>query len=452
MKPSPLRVTMLASVAAFVVQLDGSALNVALPTLGQEFGAPLALLQWIVDAYTLTYACLLLSAGAASDRFGASRVFAWGLGLFAFASVLCALSPSAELLIAGRVLQGAAGSILIPSSLALIHHVHGDEEGARIKAIGWWTAGGGVAITAGPVVGGLCMAYFGWRSIFLINMPICAVGMAFASCLPSACPTEERPPVRDRPGQVLAAVAMFGLVGGIIEGGSRGFGSGSALAGLTAFVAVGVLFLRREARVPYPVLPLSIFQARAARAAIAAGFVLSFCAFGLVFALSVYYQLVQRYSAIETGLAFVPFALSITVANVVGSGIAARIGAARTIVGALAASTLGFVLLLKMQPSSSYLEMLAAQIIVRLGIGAAVPLTTAMLLSATSRAQSGIASAGLNAIRQTGAALGVAVFGAFMNTDPVRGFEFAIELAVALLLAVTIGAAASLLRLELAIR
>jgi DHA2 family methylenomycin A resistance protein-like MFS transporter len=431
---------MLASVAAFVVQLDGSALNVALPTLGQEFGAPLAVLQWIVDAYTLTYACLLLSAGAVSDRFGAPRVFAWGLGLFAIASMLCAVSPQAALLIAGRVLQGAAGSILIPSSLALIHHVHGEDEGARVKAIGWWTAGGGVAITAGPVVGGLCIGYLGWRSICLVNIPICLAGIAFASRLPAGRLTQSVP-LRDRLGQFLAAVSMFGLVGGIIEGGSRGFASSIALAGLAVFITAGALFLHREAHVPFPVLPLSLFQARTACAAIAAGFVLSFCAFGLVFALSVYYQFVQRYSAIETGLAFVPFALGITVANVIGSSVAARIGMARTIIAALAAAALGYALLLRMEPSSTYLEMLAAQTIARFGIGAAVPLTTAMLLSATSRAQSGIASAGLNAVRQTGAALGVAMFGAFMNTDPVYGFELAIELAAGLLVAAMAGTA-----------
>jgi DHA2 family methylenomycin A resistance protein-like MFS transporter len=431
---------MLASVAAFVVQLDGSALNVALPTLGQEFSAPLAVLQWIVDAYTLTYACLLLSAGAASDRFGAPRVFAWGLGLFAIASMLCALSPGAELLIAGRVLQGAAGSILIPSSLALIHHVHGEDEGARIKAIGWWTAGGGVAITAGPVVGGLCIGYLGWRSIFLINIPICMAGMAFASRFPAGRLTQGVP-LRDRLGQILAAVSMFGLAGGIIEGGSRGFASGIALTGLAVFITAGALFLHREARVPFPVMPLSLFRTRTACAAIAIGFALSFCAFGLVFALSVYYQSVQRYSAIETGLAFVPFALGITVANVIGSSIAARIGMARTIVAALAAAALGYALLVRMEPSSTYLEMLTAQTIARLGVGGAVPLTTAMLLSATSRAQSGIASAGLNAVRQAGAALGVAMFGAFMSTDPVRGFEFAIELAAGLLVAAMVGAA-----------
>ena len=445
MKPSLRQVTVLASVAAFVVQLDGSALNVALPALGKEFGASLAILQWIVDAYTLTYACLLLSAGAASDRFGAPRLFAWGLGLFALASTLCALSPRAELLIAARVLQGIAGSVLIPSSLALIHHVHGDLEGARIKAIGWWTAAGGVAITAGPVVGGLCVGYLGWRSIFLINIPICIAAMAMASIFPAGRLTQSGPRPHDRLGQVLAAVSMFGLVGGIIEGGSQGFASPIALAGLALFVATGALFLRREARGPFPVLPRALFQARTARAAIIVGFVLSFCAFGLVFALSVYYQLVQRYSAIEAGLAFVPFALAITVANVIGSSIAARIGTARTIVGALAAATLGYALLLQMEPSSSYVAMLAAQIMARLGIGAAVPLTTAMLLSATPKAQAGIASAGLNAVRQTGAALGVAMFGAFMVGNPVHGFTFAIALAAGLLL-VAMSVAALLLR------
>lgn len=436
-----LQVTMLAGVAAFVVQMDGSALNVALPSLGQELAAPLALLQWIVDAYTLTYACFLLSAGAASDRFGAPRVFAWGLGLFAVASTLCALSPTAELLIAGRVLQGAAGSILIPSSLALIHHAYGDDEGGRIKAIGWWTAAGGVAITAGPVVGGLCVGYLGWRSIFLINIPICLAGIAFAARFPARRPAPGTSFLQDGLGQILAAISILGLIGGIIEGGSSGFVSGLPLAGLAVFVVAGALFLHRESRVPLPVLPLSLFQTRAACTAIVVGFVLSFCAFGLVFALSVYYQLVQRYSAIETGLAFVPFALGITAANLIGSAIAARIGSARTIAAALAAAALGYALLLRMEPSSSYLAMLPAQLVARFGIGAAVPLTTAMLLSATSRARSGIASAGLNAVRQTGAAIGVAVFGAFMNSDAAHGFEIAIGLASGLLLAVTAGAA-----------
>lgn len=442
MKQSRRQITLLASIAAFVVQLDGSALNVALPALGQEFSAPLAALQWVVDAYTLTYACLLLSAGATSDRFGAPRVFAWGLGLFAAASMLCVVSPRAEFLITARVLQGAAGSILIPSSLALIHHTHGDDEGARIKAIGWWTAGGGVAITAGPIVGGLCVGYAGWRTIFLINIPICIAGIAFASRLPvGRLAAQAGPFLRDRLGQIVASVSMFGLVGGIIEGGSKGFGSGVALAGFALFAAAGASFLRHEARVPFPVLPLSLFQERSACAAIAVGFVLSFSAFGIVFALSVYYQLVQGYSAIETGLAFIPFSLAITIANIIGSSAAATIGTARTIVGALAIAGIGHALLLGMEPSSTYVEMLLAQTMARLGIGAAVPLTTAMLLSATSKAQSGVASAGLNAIRQAGAALGVAIFGAFMNTDTVHGFQLAVGSAAGLLLAVMVGAA-----------
>lgn len=436
---SRVQITVLASVAAAVVQLDGSALNVALPTLGQIFGAPLGVLQWIVDAYTLTYACLLLSAGSASDRFGAPRLFTWGLGAFALASACCALSPRAEILILGRMLQGAAGSILIPSSLALVHQSFGDDNVGRTRAIGWWTAGGGAAITIGPIVGSLCVAYLGWRSIFLLNIPICIAGMVSASRLPTRSPQPDVPLGRSRSGQILAAVSMFGLVGGIIEAGSKGFDSGVAISGLAVFAAAGAAFAHRERLAPSPILPAILFRSGPGLSSLISGFVLSFCAFGLVFALSVYYQLVQKLSIVEAGLAFVPFALTITAANVIGGSLAAKVGAVRTMVGALTIAVIGYALLMWMEPSSSYLAMLPAQIIARLGTGAAVPLTTSILLSATPKAQSGIASAGLNAVRQAGAAIGVAIFGALMTANPVHGFKIVAGFSAVMLLATAVG-------------
>jgi DHA2 family methylenomycin A resistance protein-like MFS transporter len=438
---SPWKVTALASIAAFVVQLDGSALNVALPTVGRLFSAPLSELQWIVDAYTLAYSCLLLSAGAASDRFGARRLFVWGLGAFVIASTLCALAPNIEWLILGRVLQGAGGSILVPSSLALISQAYGDDRTARTKAVGWWTAGGGVAITAGPIVGGLFVGSVGWRGIFLVNIPICMAGIAFASQRLAARPASTVPLGHDRAGQALAAVAMLGLVGGIIEGGSRGWNPVAMFGGIAVFSAAGAIFLRQEGRVPCPVLPLSLFRDRATCTAMVIGVVLSFCSFGTVFALSVYYQFVQGYSAVQTGLAFIPFALTITAANLVGSTLASRIGSARTMIGSLIVGAVGYALLLRMEPSSTYASMLAAQVMVRLGIGATVPLTTSMLLSSVSAAQVGTASAALNALRQAGAAIGVAVFGALMATSPTWGFQVAILLSAGLLAGAAVVAA-----------
>ena len=394
-----------------------------------------------MDAYTLAYSCLLLSAGAASDRFGARRLFVWGLGAFVIASTLCALAPNIEWLILGRVLQGAGGSILVPSSLALISQAYGDDRTTRTKAVGWWTTGGGVAITAGPIVGGLFVGSVGWRGIYLVNIPICMAGIAFASQRLAARPASTVPLGHDRAGQALAAVAMLGLVGGIIEGGSRGWNPVSMFGGIAVFSAAGAIFLRQERRVPCPVLPLSLFRDRATCTAMVIGVVLSFCSFGTVFALSVYYQFVQGYSAVQTGLAFIPFALTITAANLVGSTLASRIGSARTMIGSLMVGAVGYALLLRMEPSSIYASMLAAQVMVRLGIGATVPLTTSMLLSSASAAQVGTASAALNALRQAGAAIGVAVFGALMATSPTWGFQVAALLSAGLLAGAAVVAA-----------
>lgn len=329
----------------------------------------------------------------------------------------------------------------MPSSLALISQAYGDDRTARTKAIGWWTAGGGVAITAGPIVGGLFVGSVGWRGIFLVNIPICVAGMAFASRRLAAQPTRAVQLGHDRGGQALAAVAMLGLVAGIIEGGSGGWNPAVMFGGIAVFMAAGAMFLRQEARVSYPVLPLSLFRDRPTCTAMVIGVVLSFCSFGTVFALSVYYQFVQGYSPVETELAFIPFALTITAANLVGSTLAARVGSARTMIGPLMVGAIGYALLLQMEPSSTYASMLTAQVMVRLGIGAAVPLTTSMLLSSVSAAQVGTASAALNGLRQAGAAIGVAVFGALMATSPTWGFQVTALLSARLLAAGAVVAA-----------
>ena len=248
-------------IAAFVVQLDGSVLNVALPQIGRSFGVPLAVLQWVVDAYWLLHACLLLSTGAASDRFGPRRVFVCGYGLFAAASVICALAPAPEMLIAGRALQGIGGSILVPSSLSLVNHACGDDHGLRTRAIGLWTASGGVAISAGPVIGGLFVSSLGWRSIFLVNISICLSGMWLALSYAERV-ARSAPRGFDWAGQILAIISLVGLVAGIIEGGSRGWNPQVVLLGMAIFVVFGAMFLRVEQRSPFPVLPLGLFRDR----------------------------------------------------------------------------------------------------------------------------------------------------------------------------------------------
>ena len=428
------------SIAAFVVQLDGSALNVALPQIGRSFGVPLTVLQWVVDAYALLFACLLLSTGAASDRFGPRRVFICGYGLFAAASIICALSPTPELLIAGRALQGIGGSILVPSSLSLINHACGDDQALRTRAIGLWTAGGGVAVSAGPVIGGIFVGSFGWRSIFLVNIPICLSGIWLALRYAERVAGSAARGF-DWPGQILAIISLLGLVAGIIEGGARGWNPQVVLLGMAIFFVFGAMFLRVEQRSPSPILPLGLFRERVFTCTLGVGFVLSFCAFGLVFALSIYFQNVLSYSPAEAGFAFVPFAVMVTVSNLIGSNAAARIGSGPAITTALVLAAIGFVAMTAMDAASTYGQILPAQLLARLGIGAAIPLTTSILLSAAAKSESGLASGVLNAVRQTGAAIGVAVFGALMIGDNVRGLRVGVMICAALLL-LAAGAAA----------
>lgn len=432
------------SIAAFVVQLDGSALNVALPQIGRSFGVPLAVLQWVVDAYTLLYACLLLSTGAASDRFGPRRVFICRYGLFAAASVICALSSTPEMLIAGRALQGIGGSILVPSSLSVINHACGDDHGLRTRAIGLWTAGGGVAISAGPVIGGFFVGSLGWRSIFLVNIPICLSGMWLALCYAERV-IRSAPRGFDWIGQILAIISLVGLVAGIIEGGARGWNPQVVLLGMAVFVVLGAMFLRVEQRSPFPVLPLGLFRKRIFSCILGVGFVLSYCTFGIIFALSIYFQNLLGYSPMETGFAFVPFALMTTVSNLIGSNSAARIGSRPAITAALVFAAVGFASMTAMGAASSYVQILPAQLLARLGAGAAIPLTTSISLSAAAKSESGLAVGVLNAVRQTGAAVGVAVFGALMIGDNVGGLRIGVMVCAALLL-LAAGAAAVIVR------
>jgi DHA2 family methylenomycin A resistance protein-like MFS transporter len=213
------------------------------------------------------------------------------------------------------------------------------------------------------------------------------------------------------------------------------------LLGMFTFVVFGAMFLRVERRSPSPVLPLGLFRERVFSCILGVGFVLSFCAFGIVFALSIYFQNVLGYSPVEAGLAFVPFALMITVSNLIGSNSAARIGSGAAITVALALAAIGFVLMTAVDAASTYVQMLPAQLLARLGVGAAIPLTTSILLSAAAKSESGLASGVLNAVRQTGAAVGVAVFGALMIGDNVRGLRVGAVVCAGLLL-LAAGAAA----------
>src|SRR5205809_2631629 len=286
-----------------VVQLDVTIVNTALHAIGSSLGGGVAALQWVVTAYTIAFAAFILTAGALGDRVGAKRIFIGGFALFTLASLACALAPSAMVLIAARSVQGLAAAILVPNSLALLSHAYADEK-ARGRAVGIWAAGASVALTAGPFVGGALITLVGWRSIFLVNLPIGLAGLWLAWRFAGET---TRSPGReiDLPGQITAIAALGFLAGAIIEGGSLGWRNPFVIAGFAAFAISAALLLWREARAPQPMLPLSLFRHRMFALTSLIGLLVNVAIYGLIFVLSLYFQQVNGLSPFATGLAFV---------------------------------------------------------------------------------------------------------------------------------------------------
>jgi DHA2 family methylenomycin A resistance protein-like MFS transporter len=434
-------ITAATSLGFAVVQLDGSILNVALPQIGAALSASVDGLQWTVDAYLLVFAALLLSAGALADRIGAKRAFMAGFAIFAVASLACGMANTTGVLISFRAMQGVGGALLVPCSLALINHACGDDMASRARAIGIWTAAGGVALAAGPVASGLLLSTLGWRSIFLANLPIAALGIWMTGRF--AVETD-RTAIRrgiDPAGQVLAIILLLGLVWAVIEVGSRGWSAWPVIAGfmVTATAALSLVLVERRAK--DPAIPLAFFNDMTFSIATIAGFLVSLAIYGLSFALSLYYQRVLSYTPAETGWAFVPFAVGVTVSNLTGGWLSAKSGARLPMAGGMALAAVGFAFLIGIGADTSYTSMLPAQLFIRFGIGLAVPPMTAALLATVPRSRSGSASGLLNAIRQAGAAIGVALFGTLIRGNMVEGLRVAIVISAGLLAVAAMAAA-----------
>jgi DHA2 family methylenomycin A resistance protein-like MFS transporter len=258
-KPS-LAVLLASSFACIIVQLDVTIVNVALPKMGAELGANVSALQWVVDAYMLGFAAFLLAAGVMGDKFGSKRVFLTGFGLFTLASIACAMAPSAMALNIARAVQGIGAALLVPSSLAILNFTYAHDRKMLAKAIGWWSAAGGMSIAAGPVIGGLLLSTAGWRSIFWVNVPICIAGFVLTCSVVPRMQSKEPAKHFDLPGQLLSVLALAGFVGAVFEVQALGFYSTVVQGGfIMAFVA-GAAFFIVESRVRAPMLPLKLFH------------------------------------------------------------------------------------------------------------------------------------------------------------------------------------------------
>jgi DHA2 family methylenomycin A resistance protein-like MFS transporter len=435
---SPTLVLIAALLGFFMVGLDVSAVNVALPAIGRSLGGATAGLQWIVDAYTLMFAALLISAGALSDRIGANRAFAGGLAVFAAASAACGLAPGLGFLVGARLIQGAAAAVQLPSSLALVRQAFPDPA-RRARAIARWTVGGAVSLAAGPVAGGALTSALGWRAIFFVNLP---VGIATLAVLTRAPRSPRRTARLDPAGQLTAVIALAALTFGVIEGGSGGFGRPVVLGCLLLSAVAMAAFVAVEARVADPMVPLRLFGSPTVTVCVVIGFAVNAAFYGVIFVLSLFFQEIRGLSPVSAGLMFLPMTAVMPFANLASARVAGRVGHWVPIaVGQLIAAG-GLLGLLAVHPRTDWLLIAALLIPLGAGGGFAVPSLTVVMLDAIPAEQAGMAAGVLNSSRQVGGALAVAVFGALVahRWSFASGMRASLLIAAILLLATTAAA------------
>jgi MFS transporter, DHA2 family, methylenomycin A resistance protein len=427
-----------------VVQLDVSVVNVAIKSIGSALGGGLSALQWVVNAYTIGFAAFILTAGALGDRIGARRVFVAGFVLFMVASVVCGLAPDLGVLIGARAVQGVGAAVLVPSSLTLLNHAY-TEPGARAHAVGLWLAGASLALSGGPLIGGVLIAVLDWRAIFFINVPVALVGIYLTLRYASET-SQSRDRGVDVGGQVLAVLTLTVLVAATIEGGSRGFGSPLVLAGFALAALAGAVFLAVEARGAAPMLPLGLFENRTFSVSAAIGLLINTAFYGLIFVFSLLFQREQGLTPLQTGLALAPIMIAITFSNLAAGRVNQRFGPRRTVSVAIVFVAVACVALLGVGASTGYAAMVVQLAALGAAAGSIIPVITSELLGSVDRTRSGVAAGTLNTLRQTGSAIGVALFGSLLagHSGFVSGVHASLAITVGL--CVAIAALAPLLR------
>jgi DHA2 family methylenomycin A resistance protein-like MFS transporter len=410
-----------------VIQLDVTIVNVALPAIQREIGGTLAGLQWVIDAYTLALASIMLTAGSTADRAGARKVFVIGLTMFAAGSAACAAAPALGVLIAARAVQGLGASALLPCSLALLVHQFPDPR-ARAHALGVWGAMGSLGVALGPVLGGALVAAAGWRSIFGVNVPVCLLTVVLLRRHVTESPLN---PARrlDLPGLLLGAASLAGLTAGFITAGQQGWLSPLPDALLAAGLAAAWLFVRAERRRPDPMLPLSLFRSRPLSGATAIGVLFNGCLYGALLCLSLFLQQSRHESVLVTGLLLLPMSVVVGVGSLASGRLTARLGPRPPMIAGLALAAAGAALLAAAGKSTSLVLIVAASALLGL-VSLAMPAMTAVVVGAAGPEHAGVASGILNAARQSGGALGVAVLGALLVTGPRHGLSLHLPLAV----------------------
>jgi MFS transporter, DHA2 family, multidrug resistance protein len=396
--------------ALMVLVVDNTVLNLAIPSLMRDLDATPADVQWIIDAYILVFAGLLLTAGSLSDRFGRRKMLILGLVLFGLASLLATLASNPWQLIACRALMGVGGSLLMPSTLSLLFTVFPPEE--QRKAMAGWSTVAMVGVVAGPTVGGVLLEHFWWGSIFLLNVPIAVLAIIGAVLLIP----ESRGPARavDPGGAVLSMVGMTALVWAIICIPADGLGSAKVLGGLAVGVVALTGFAVWEKRSAHPMVPLALFRDRNFSGTSFSIVLLSFTAGGLLLALTQYLQFVLGYSPLKAGLALIPYAASAMLFNGLGATLGKKLADRTLIAAGLVVIAAGFGILTQVSTTSGYGLLIVGLLVMGIGGGLAGPAAYTLLMQSVPAEHRGVGSAMNDTVQQTGAALSVAVLGSVL--------------------------------------
>lgn len=412
----------MACAGQFMVLLDSTIVGVALPDMQNRLHTHMSGLQWIVDAYVLLVAMLLLTGGVFADRFGRKRVYLSGVVVFTLASVLCAFAPSLGWLITGRVLQGVGAAALSPGSLALLAAAYPVPK-ERVKAIGLWAGISGIGLAAGPLAGGILVDAFDWRAIFLVNVPIGVVLLLAA--LPTLSESRNlAAPAIDVPGTVLSILGVGALTYGLIEGGAQGWTSGPILTSFVAAAVILVAFVVVEQRNPAPMMPLRMFRNSLFTVSNTAMVMVGFSLMGSVFFFSQFFVTVQGASILDSGLETLPISLGMAIVSPFAGRLAARYGFRIVVTAGMALAGVGLLTLGFVHADTGYGNVWWRLAITGAGFALSMSPLTGAAIQSVSPQEGGLASGISSTARQIGAVLGVAVLGAIVTGRESGGASF----------------------------
>jgi EmrB/QacA subfamily drug resistance transporter len=426
------------SVGLFMIMLDNTVVNVALPSIQRDLGADLPALQWIVTGYSLTFASLMLVGGKVADAYGRRRIFVLGIVVFTIASLLCGLATSSEMLIGARVLQGAGAALMNPATLSIIAATFPARQ--RGTAIGIWAGVSALALAIGPLVGGLITEHIDWSWIFFVNVPVGVLGIV-ASFLFIDESRDETHASLDMPGLATSAIGLFALTYGLIEANTYGWTSPRIVGAFVLAVVSLVSFVVIEKRRRDAMLPLDLFRSGTYTGANLVVLLVALVMFGVFFFVSLYMQNILGYSAVETGAAFLPMTILIILVAPVAGRMSDRIGSRGLMTAGMVLIALQLVMFSRLSADASFWNLLPAFLVGGVGMALTMTPSAAAATRSVPVDKAGVGAAVLNSARQIGGTMGIAIMGAIVAAEAggevsvdafMRGFERALLVAASI--------------------